>query len=121
MAKNAETPSRPTSVANSQLIGKSPVKALAAPEDELEDYLAAHVGEQQRGEPRQRPVHRRAAAPAAQVVAREQGAEDAPRHDAEEHLVGERERLAEQLFGKERPAHDREREQHESGEEDPEE
>src|SRR5258708_23569063 len=121
MAKNAETASRPTSVANSQLSGKSSVKALAAPEDELEDYLAAHVGEQQRGETRQRPAHRRAAAPAAQVVAGEQRAEDCPRQDGEEHLVGERERLDEELLGEERPAHDREREQNEGGEQDPEE
>src|SRR5258708_18027575 len=121
MAKNAETASRPTSVANSQLMGKSGVKAVAAPEDELEDPLAAHVGEQQRGETRQRPAHRRAAAPAAQVVAGEQRAEDCPRQDGEEHLVGERERLAEELLGEERPAHDREREQNEGGEQDPEE
>src|SRR5260221_3966383 len=114
MAKNAETASRPTSVPNSQLIGTSSVKVLAAPEDELEYHLAAHVGEQQRGESGERPAHRRSSAPAAQVVTCEQRAEDDPRKEAEEHLVREGEGLAEQLLGEECPAHHREREQHES-------
>src|ERR1700694_2127151 len=107
-------------VANSHPRSMSSVTpgASAALEDQFEDDLTADVGEQQEGESRERPVHRLAAAPAAEVVADQQAAEDEPGGDAEHGLVREGEGLAEQLLGEEDAAHQREREQHEGRKQD---
>src|SRR5688572_8186955 len=99
--KKPATSSITTSALNSQLSGMVSTTSgrRLTLQDQLEDHLAPDVGQQQCGEPRERPAHRRLPAPAAQVVPRQQGAEDAPGQDAEERLVREGEGLAEELRG----------------------
>src|SRR5258708_39469151 len=95
IAKKPDSASSPARAANSQPSEISSVTGTsAALEDQLEHDLAAHVGEQQRREPGEHPVHRLAAAPAAEMVPREQSPEDEPRDDREDRLVGELHRLA---------------------------
>src|SRR4051812_32470747 len=108
------------SASSSQPSGMLSVTAASgALEDQLEHHLAAHVGEQQRGEARERPVHGLASAPAAQVVSREQATEDEPRDEGEHHLVRRGlEGPAEELLREEHAAHEREGEQHEGGQQD---
>src|SRR5689334_19356017 len=99
MEKKPESARSATSAMKSQRSGTASVtggRLSAALEDELEDRLAAHVGEHQRGEARERPVHRRPSPPAAHVVADEEPAEDEPREDREDVLVREGEGLPEE-------------------------
>src|SRR5512141_175936 len=101
--KKPEHISSAASAANNQLRGIPSVtrRPSAALQDQLEDDLAAHVREQQRGESRERPVHGLAPAPAAEIVAREQAAEDEPGDESEDRLVRGGERPAEKLFREE--------------------
>src|SRR6266849_5888631 len=100
MAKKPENASSPTRATNSQPRAISSVTcASTALQDQLEHDLAADVGEEQRRESGERPVHRLAPAPAAEVVAGEEPAEDEPRDHREHDLVRKRERLAEHLLG----------------------
>src|SRR5258708_32606941 len=107
--KKPDSASSPTSAANSQPNGMLSVMRgaafSAALQDQLEHDLAADVGEQQHREPGERPVDGGAPAPAAEIGADEQPAEDEPRKDREDDLAGEGERLAEELLGEEDPAH----------------
>src|SRR3954467_9880590 len=96
----------------------SSVTASAALQDQLEHDLGADVREKQRDESGQRPVDGLPPAPAAEVVAPEEPAEDEPRDEGEHGLVVGLEGLAEELLGEEHPAHHGEREHHESAEED---
>src|SRR5688572_32205010 len=91
--KKPEPSSSVASAANSQPRGIA--STTLALEDQLEDHLAADVGQQQRGESREGPVHRRAPAPSAEVVPGEQAREDEPRQDPEHRLVRDGERSEE--------------------------
>src|SRR5258705_10116956 len=124
IAKKPENASSPASAKNSQVSGMWSVMrraVLAALQDQLEHDLAADIGEEERRESGEHPVHGLAAAPPAEIVTREEAAEDEPRDDREYGLVRERERLAEELLGEEDAAHHGEREEHEGREQDPEE
>src|SRR5258708_16070505 len=87
--KKPDSASSPTSAANIQPNGMLSVMRgaafSAALQDQLEHDLAADVGEQQHREPGERPVDGGAPAPAAEIVADEQPAEDEPREDREPH------------------------------------
>src|SRR3982751_6719576 len=97
------------------------VTASPALQDQLEHDLRADVGEEQRDKAGECPVDRLAPAPAPEVVAPEEPAEDEPRDECENGLVVGLEGLAEELLGKEDAAHDGEREHDERAEEDAEE
>src|SRR4051812_31698640 len=103
MEKKPENMSSAARVANSQLRSMVSVTRAAstALQDQLEHDLAAHVREEQRGESGERPVHRLAPAPAAEVVPIKQRAEDAPGDEPEDGLVVRLERAAEELLGEE--------------------
>src|SRR5215813_12721131 len=111
MEKKPEHASSTASAANNHQSGKSSVTLLL--EDEFQHDLAAHVGDEQSGGSRDGPVHGLAPAPPAHVVAHEQAAEDEPRDDREDGLVGDREGFVEEPLGEERAGQQREREQHE--------
>src|SRR5260221_12939148 len=99
IANKRDSARRPARAANSQPSEiSSDTGTSAALEDQLEHDLAAHVGEQQRREPGEHPVHRLAAAPAAEMEPREQSPEDEPRDDREDPLVGELHRRTEKLL-----------------------
>ena len=104
--KNPATSSITASAANSHVRGIwSDIGAGGQPrlQDDLEDELAAEVGEQQRGEPPERPVHRALAAPAAEVAAPEERAEDDPGEHPEDRLVRELERAPKSCSEKNTP------------------
>src|SRR5436190_22771173 len=115
IAKNAEAMSSTNNATKSVINGMSAmVVSCLAPEKDFENELASDVSEHERGEARERPAHRDAAAPAVGVPAGEQRGEDQPRDDAEDRLVRERRGLAEKLLGEHDAAYEREREQDEA-------
>src|SRR5881296_2745153 len=89
-----------------------------APQDHLEHETAADIGEQQRDEADESPAQRDPSPPAVEIAPGEERRENKPGSDGEHRLVVEFHRPAEKRFRKRDSSGERQREEHESREED---
>src|SRR6058998_4040443 len=90
----------------------------APPQDHLEHETAADIGEQQRDEADESPAQRDPSPPAVEIAPGEERRENKPGSDGEHRLVVEFHRPAEKRFRKRDSSGERQREEHESREED---
>src|SRR6266849_6950464 len=89
-----------------------------APQDHLEHETAADIGEQQRDKADERPAQRDPSPPAIEIAPGEQRRENKPGSDGEHRLMVEFHRPAEERLRKRDSGGEREREEHESREDD---
>src|SRR5437870_3525560 len=90
----------------------------SAPQDHFEHEAAADIGEQQRDKADERPAQRDPSPPAVEIAPGEERRENKPGSDSEHRLVVEFHRPAEKRFRKRDSGGERQREEHESREED---